>query len=486
MTELIERTIGRCENCGKGYRVPDPERTYTCKSCGGTVRARSPEPEAGRGHLEGATTCPTCQAINHRGVRFCVECGGVLGVPPPVERSEAAVTARHEVTNELKRGYRRLDAITWLYRVGALAYAVTTLLAVLALTSPEVSPGVGILTVALSTLVTAFLFMGAFQTLFRPFVWTLAGASLLSIVAVTHLIVSEPLGFLVLWNASWAVVFWVATVPTLRIRKLIEDNTDLYIAHHASRHTLRSLEAYSARDRHERLLDVMRKAARRSWRISAAAGGAVCLASAVGTYTVHAKLRPEQLSRALDGFQAAWNDSDLEAIAEFFPPMIRARQSVWLAGVTGEYAWTDSLPRLNGGQRRQDDDDVWVDYELGDLRMSTSWALDGRKWVLIGIELPQPPIEAALERFRRAWRSSDPKAIAAFFPADYQERMRGSIETAVDRRGWTSFPPILETRLDESDEKGVPVTLSLEGGELTTRWLFRGDGRWGLQSLKFP
>jgi DNA-directed RNA polymerase subunit RPC12/RpoP len=35
-----------CEECGKKYRVPSAERTYTCKACGGTVSVAEEEPAA--------------------------------------------------------------------------------------------------------------------------------------------------------------------------------------------------------------------------------------------------------------------------------------------------------------------------------------------------------------------------------------------------------------------------------------------------------
>jgi hypothetical protein len=37
---------GTCDSCGKAYRLPSGGRAYSCKACGGTVRAEAAEPEA--------------------------------------------------------------------------------------------------------------------------------------------------------------------------------------------------------------------------------------------------------------------------------------------------------------------------------------------------------------------------------------------------------------------------------------------------------
>src|SRR5262245_6431754 len=78
-----------CEACGAAFRVPSRERTYTCKKCGGVVRAvdapedaPAPEPEA---------TCPACHAVFPRDTRFCPECGrDSQEVAAPAARPTAA------------------------------------------------------------------------------------------------------------------------------------------------------------------------------------------------------------------------------------------------------------------------------------------------------------------------------------------------------------------------------------------------------------
>jgi len=85
-----------------------------------------------------------------------------------------------------------------------------------------------------------------------------------------------------------------------------------------------------------------------------------------------------------------------------------------------------------------------------------------------------------------AWRLSDPRKIAAFFPPEFVERNLGPIERTVRGRGWDSFPEILDTFAGDYTDGETSVTLSTEQGDVTTEWLFRTNGTWSLHSFKFP
>src|ERR1700752_1037316 len=57
-----------CEACGTAFRVPSPDRTYSCKKCAGVVRAVA----APAGDPE--DVCASCRAVLPRDTRFCPEC----------------------------------------------------------------------------------------------------------------------------------------------------------------------------------------------------------------------------------------------------------------------------------------------------------------------------------------------------------------------------------------------------------------------------
>ena len=455
-TMPIEPVHARCEGCDKGYRVPDPDRTYTCKQCGGTVRAGSPPEDP----------------------------GGAANAADELESLQ--LTTRQEAARELKREYKWIVAVTWLYRLGAAAYAGVTLVAVLALKSTSVPLGPGIVVVVLSTLLTVLMLMGAIQILFQPLAWTVAIASMATLVSVVHALGPNPLGLALLWSSAWAALVWIAVVPTLRFQRLLARHKDLYILQRASQRTRRTLKHDSFKSLHERLMGVMRRARRHAWRVSVTASALICVASALGSTAVLAKLRPQDFSVALGEFQAAWNASNLAAVGRFFPAEVREQRSAWLAGTAAGHGWRDGLPQLAEGSRRQAAGLTWVDYELAGLTLSTGWILIERKWNLSEIELPVPPLEGVLERFLAAWSLSDPRKIAAFFPPEFVERNLGPIERTVRGRGWDTFPEILDTFVGDYTDGETTVTLSTEKGDVTTEWLFRTNGTWSLHSFKFP
>jgi hypothetical protein len=466
------RVHARCESCGATYRVSDPARTYPCKSCGGEVRAST-------GPFKGAVTCSRCGAVNLHGARFCAECGTPLGTSPIAIASEAEAAERRAATRELRRAYAPVGAVTWLYRIGAAAYAAVTVVAVLALASRDVPLEPGILVVGLSTVLTVTMLMGAIHVLFRPFPWTVAVAVLASLVTVAHLLGPNPLDLAVLFSAAWAAVFWVATVPTLRLARLIEEHTDLYITLHASRATKRSLQGRSAKERHQRLLRAMRRASRRAWRMSAVAALAVVLASALGTWLVVTRVRPPLLRPVLIELKSAWDAGRLDEVAARFPARTRQVAAARLAG-TAEGHWGSAPPALGEPTITDGKGTARVDYSVGGVAMTTHWTIEQQRWWLTELELPPPPFEPVLERFRAGWRASDPRAIAALYPEEHRAAMFASIRDLAARRGWATFPAIVDTQVTGADETDRLVAFVLPEGRVNTEWLLRGDGRWSL------
>jgi len=481
MTEQT-RASARCQECNALYHVPEADGTYRCKACGGEVRAAGARESA----IGSTVTCPDCKAINANGAHFCAECGVVLAHSRRVSDGEEATRLRQEAASTLRRAYRWIDGVTWLYRVGALAYAVAAAFAVGALARTDVPVEGGVLVVVLTTLLSVLMLMGSLHILFKPFVWTVLIALLATLASVVHLVGPNPLGLAFLASASWAAVAWAALLPTFRFRRLIREHTDLYILHHAGKQTRRSLKGHFAKERHERLLTAMHRAAKRAWRISTTVAAAVCIASGLGTYAVVSSMRPEVFSTVLEDFESAWNDVGLPAVERFFDPEVRAAETSRLAGLTDGHGWGDRLPRLEDGRVRKEGERAHIDYELDGVALSVSWFLDGQTWRLLRIELPVPPFEPVLERFLAAWRRSDPRSLAEFFSPDKQVEMTDSIGEAALARGWERFPNIDDVVQGDYAAGDVTVVLDLERGKVRTEWRLRADGTWGLNSLRFP
>jgi hypothetical protein len=437
-------------------------------------------------HLEQAVACPQCQAINPHGGVTCGECGAVLEAPRATRESKEERAERRDERRAVRRGCRRMTTVTWLYRAGALAYAAAMLVAVLALVRPEVPRTGGVLVVGLTTVLAVLMLVGAIQVPFRPFVWTVIIASLATVVALVHLVGPDPLGLMFFFTGGWAAVLWATLPSAAGFRRLIAEHTDEYVLQHASVRTRRSIRGRSGQVRHERLLAAMRRAAGRAWKISAAAALLLSLASIVGTLAVLSRLRPQEFSARLESFETVWNRGYPVAVGGLFPPAVKEQKTAWLERVAEGHGWGDSLPQLGEGRMDHTADRASVHYQLADLALTVDWKLDGRDWQLVRLELPDPPLDPALERFLAAWQSSDLKAIAAFFPAGYEERTEESLVRASANRNWDVLPEVLETETGDSPEGEVVVTLRLEEGEVTTKWLFRLDGSWRLQALQLP
>lgn len=486
MTTQGLHVSAHCEDCGKQYRVANPDRTYACKACGGTVRAEAgAEPHADP-VIEGTVTCTECDAVNPGGTHYCAECGTTLAVSTSVRGSNAAARLRQEAADAFKGANRTIGAVTVMYRFGALAYAIATVFAIMALARTDVPRNPGILVVVLTTLLSVMLLMGALHIHFKPFLWTVAIAVLATVVSVVHLVGPNPFGIAFIASASWAALAWAALVPTFRFNRLIATHRDLYVTHHASAQTRRSLKGRSAHERHERLMMAMRRAARRAWRVSSAAAAGILLASAAGTWFVLTTERPADFVPVLERFQSAWNAGDFAAVDGLFEPRVREAESARLEGRLLGYGWKETPPTLTERSRRETPGQVDVDYEFAGLTITARWSRVGPDWWLVRFDIPLPPFEPTFERFVGAWEDSDPDRIIDFFAPEAQAEMRAGVEKAVRDRGWGNFPEILDTETTTDAAGQVTVVIKLPKGKVTTEWHFRTDGQWHLHGLKFP
>ena len=485
MMTATERTHAICEACGQGYSVPDEDRTYTCKLCQGLVRV--PGHETGQhGHLVGALDCANCHAINHAGTHVCVECGEDLDAEPedsdPLEDSRA----RRKATHELRHGYKWIGAFRWICRAGALGYALVTLTAILAMARSEIPYEPGLLVIALSTLLTILMLMGAVQILFKPFVWTLIIALAASAAAVVHLMGPNPLGLAFGWSLFWAALFWIAISPTLRFRKLVDAHTDLYILQQSTQRTRRRIESGDSGHRHERLLRVMRNASRRAWRISAAIAVGATLLSTAATFIVVSQVRPIDFDETVESFEEAWPRASDVTLRAYFAPETRAWQGDRLFGFADGHGWGRTFPPLVRDDRVGTENQVEMKYELGDFPVSMNWVRRERNWFLLNIQMPIPPFDPSFQRFLGAWKRSDTKALSEFFAPDFRERMQVSLKASLTNRGWTSFPEISSFDLDTPEPEKCVATLQVESGAVITTWWISPRGDWALQTIVFP
>lgn len=483
MTTVSERSLARCDGCGKLYRIPDASRRYACKACGGVVTVEEEEPEV---DLESTLTCTACHAVNEGDAEDCIGCGQDLHVTAPRTHDEGR-EAQREASLSLKRDYKWIGGITWLYRLGAAGYLVGSAIAIGALVSTDVPLQGGTLVAALFVTMTVLMLMGAIQILFRPFEWTLAVAVVATITAAVHAFGPNPLGVAIYWSLGWAVAYWICVAPTWRFRRDIRRHTDLYVTHHASRATRHGLEGRSPKERHDRLVRAMRRANKHAWRVSLGAAGVVVLAAVVSTNMVRGSMRPELVTDSIERFEAAWRAEDLATLAGFFPGSVGEREVERMLGSGSGHGWSERMPALGERTLREDGHAAEVDYEVDGVPVSLHWARDEQSWVIVEVKLPIPPLDPVLVRFRRAWREKGADGVAQFYSESNRSTMRSGIAEAAKKRGWDPFPAITDTVRDGVDEsKDVNVTFQVEEGAVTSRWTLRMDGTWGLAELRLP
>ena len=396
------------------------------------------------GHLEDALDCEQCHAINHAGCATCVECGALLTESEEEPSEEDESKARRQAADDLRHGYKWIDALRWVSRAGALGYALVTLMAINAMSRSEIPYEDGLLVVVACTLLTMLLMMmGSVQILFKPFVWTLLIAIVATIASVVHFVGPNPLGLASGWSAFWALLFWIAIPPTLGFQKLIAAHTDLYILQRSSQRTRRRMERDVSDHRHERLLRVMRKASQRAWRISAGFAVGATLVSAVATYIIVSEVRPEDLRGTISSFEEDWTRASRMTLQEYFAPELRTWQTDRLFGFAKGHGWGRKFPELLNAELSDGQNEVFVHYQLSDFPITMQWALRERDWVLLQITMPPPPFEPVFEEFMAAWQGNNMKRLSGFFAKEFQERMEVSLKNSLVNRDWKALPAIV-------------------------------------------
>lgn len=471
----------RCEDCDEQFAVTEEQEVHRCEQCESSTRVDNTDEL-----VCGSVTCTECEAINPGGTSYCAECGATLAASMAKPGSHAAKRLRQESAQALKSGYRGLSAVTLMYRLGAFAYAVATLLAVLALGRLDVPEQQGALVVLLTTSMSVLLLMAALHLQFKPFLWTIAVALLATSVSVVHVIGPDPLGVALLGSTAWALLAWAALIPTFRFRRLIATHKDQYILHHASAQTRRSLKGRTPHERHERLLRAMRRAARRTWRISSAAGLALMIASTLGSYAMLSNVRPEPLEPTRQSFESAWNHAQFEKIHELFDARVRATEQVYLHSRVAGYNWHSAPPQLGTAHVREGEDGLWMDYELDGLTVSALWKRIGPSWTLLHVEIPFPPLAPVFEEFQQAWNASNTQALVSFFAEDSRDAMQERIETSMRERSWEILPLPDNATLQDDGTGTANGFLRFGKKSLMSEWHLSNDGVWRLYGLTFP
>lgn len=134
MTE--DRARATCTDCGKTYRVPDADRTYTCKECGGEVRVAEPA-RPGR-----------------REVDF----------------------AESNAAHDLRKAHKAIRAVRTFFVLSAVMAYLATLLAIRMLDGGNNVETAGLVAIGILATIAAAAVAGALLVAYQPFFWDLAMA----------------------------------------------------------------------------------------------------------------------------------------------------------------------------------------------------------------------------------------------------------------------------------------------------------------------
>lgn len=304
MTEA-ERVHATCEDCGKGYRVPDGSRTYTCKACGGTVGAPKAPVE-----IEGET-CPSCQALSPPGTKFCEECGESL---TGRRRRASAHSDNTQATRDLKRAEKAIA----FSRFWLILYAVLSGLLFLGVLGDETSePGDGSAAAALVLgVMTAVLVTAAVRIKREPFLWTTLAASVWTLVLVFLWISGGVPGLIgMAIQGGMLLGMWSAVLPAMRARRILTEFPDLL----ASRKWRgdASPKKRQGREHRRRVKQRESKAAKARVKSGYVWGGLI-IGLPLIILIFQFSMRVPGVEPVTSEFQVAWNGNDIQAVSELF------------------------------------------------------------------------------------------------------------------------------------------------------------------------
>lgn len=467
--------------------MPDPAKTYRCKSCGGAVRVAPPAAEE--------TACVSCGEPLAAGSSFCESCGveqapasAPAGRPAAAGRGGARSarqpgrsSRRRQVSGEIGKAMKIVPVLRFFFGLNALAALVLTGSLILALSSARVDPGFALLMAGFNALTAALMLAGFVMVRFQPFAWAVVLATFVTLGQVLRLANGE----MPLIGWGWAALFWAAVAPTVSVRKLLREHPDLYAAHRVHGTELSRHSVGKDDPSHARKLQL--RAARRARGRAAGMAAAVLFLSAAGSVYVFSQIRPPAFEDALADFRAAWQSGHDPSIGEFFLADAQRAELDRLRAARLARDWMASMPALGEPNPRQDETRGTADFEVATgSKLRTTWQVIDGDWRVSELKYPPPPIEPVAMDLEAAWNRSDFAGVASFYRPDRHENAEASLRRLAERREWRpQLPRSMRHRTHTLGETREEVFLALPEGELRFLMDYLEDS-WEVSSLKPP
>lgn len=440
------RFRGSCESCGKDYRVPRADRTYTCKACGGTVSV--PEPEGGVG-------APRIQS-KRRAQR--------------IPRSEEDVLANQALADAYGAATAARSIMGFSAVLGLLPLIL--LMVGTAVAEDEDREGMLVVTSVLAVYV-AVLAIGFFRIFKEPVLWSGLGALLITGILGLQLLGGRISVFTLLAVLS----MWWATYSLIPAQRLTKEYPDLSYARMMSAKRDGAAGTSTALQRDARRRRSASKMANQGRLVGILCAAGVALAIAVAVFMMN---RPQSFEPIPDRFADAWNATGPGAAQAYLRQPAAGLYSTVYAEDAAARGWEDSHPRIESTLRIRGPEkgNAAVVYQTAEGELTTNWLRVDKRWVMSGIRLPFGNLA---ERFTEAWNASDVPAVSRFF----KDPKTTSVSRLLKKRKWDALPRITSSETAELSEIVHELSAETERGPLEVTFAFR-DNRWIIRRLKPP
>ncbi len=380
-----------CDTCSKEFRVPDATKVYGCDECDGQVHALA---------------CPHCFESIAVDDAFCGSCGEELRVAaePGIEQQETTPRVRvasrpgrgargrkgaerSKASKELVKTLRNIKTVRAFFILDAFFHSLglALVLFLVGQLQSDVAPLTA--TAAVRIAAIAVMVLGARMIFFRPFMWTVLMACLVTLSQAYAMIASGFSTFYVAFGVIWSLAFWSFVPAASRARRLIADNPDMNIA--------RQFTGVSRGDEETDYQEEHEQAERSAWKKSLSISMVIAITlTLVSTFVISTTSAPDFQS-AWDDFKEDWNSGDVEKVVAWFPSGARSGELERLQALRENRGWQVDWPQAEDELVDPSHGDAFVteledrrpsvysDFEQGEI-VWTFKAID-EEWALISV-----------------------------------------------------------------------------------------------------
>ncbi len=488
-----ERTPASCDSCGKLYRVPDPTKIYSCKACDGKVCADV---------LAADITCPECQASIADGDEFCTQCGvalapeneGEAAKDVVVRTSRARAKSKHSgkdrehdraATRELTKAFKFLKILRLWFLLNVVINGIVLAFIPFTFALDGFDPNLGMLALTIQLGTTSLMVIGLFQVFFRPFLWSVVLASMVTLSRAYAIVNSDYNMVVAVLSVVWALMFWALVIPTARVRKLIDANPDLYIA--------KRITGASGRKRSSSVTskEAMQLAEKKAWRNALVTVGIVAVATISASFAMYQDNKIPNFEDSWAQFHSDWSSGNVDQVSQWFRESSRGSERARLEAISTNREWGSNWPSLQDHEKEfgfveaegQAPKSVVLQANLSDGIASLNWRAANGSWKITNLELPDPDFETIAAAWVTAWNASDFDRLSHFFLNN--EKMKRSLRSMADRRDWVSLPVVRKQTIDDSRDGYRSVYLQTDQGEILVGWTLDLD-QWTASKIKPP